>query len=184
MLRLTEANIDYDLVDSCSFLDCVIENGKIKTPYESFSHLVVFDSGSFADKACVQIEKFLDCGGTVTAVSSIYPTKVCAEWAKKYPLQFKFSNYEKVCETVLSGNAKPVLDITAPNHVRVRRSETQDAVLWFVHNRAEKCNVTVNEIGKFFVMTPASGNVKTVNSDSAFTIEMAAKSAVMLVREK
>ena len=184
LLRLTEANIDYDLVDSCSFLDCVIENGKIKTPYESFSHLVVFDSGSFADKACVQIEKFLDCGGTVTAVSSIYPTKVCAEWAKKYPLQFKFSNYEKVCETVLSGNAKPVLDITAPDHVRVRRSETQDAVLWFVHNRAEKCNVTVNEIGKFFVMTPASENVKTVNSDGAFTIEMAAKSAVMLVREK
>ena len=184
LLRLTDSHIDYDLADSTALCECKIENGKIETPYESFSHLVIFDSGSFAKDAVNQIEKFLLSGGTVTAVSSIYPTKECEKWAQKFPGQFRFSDYENVCRTVVCGNAKPVIDMTCPQTVRVRRAETEDATLFFVHNRGQACSITVNEKGTFHVMTPKCSDVQRIVSDGSFALEMGDKSAVMLVREK
>ncbi len=184
LLRLTASHIDYDLTDSVGFNECTIGEGKIKTLYESFSHLVIFDSGSFEKGVCGQIEKFLLSGGTVTAVSSVYPTEECRHWAESFPAQFKFSEYEDVCKNVLLGNAKAVLDISSTGAVRARLSETEDAQLWFVHNRGDECMITVNEKGTFFVMTPAWGDIKTIVSNGSFDISMPEKSAIMLVREK
>lgn len=120
----------------------------------------------------------------MTAVSSIFPTEECKHWAQSFPAQFRFSEYENVCENVLSGNAKAVIDISSTGAVRARMSETEDAQLWFIHNRSDECNVTVNEKGTFFVMTPSKNGVETIVSDGSFDIAMPQKSAVMLVREK
>ncbi len=184
LLRLQNARIDFDLIDGIGLCECSIENGIIKTPYESFNHLVIFDSGTFNEKTEKQIERFLSTGGTVTAVSSVYPTTVCDEWAKKYPESFNISEYEKICSSVLLGNANSVIRISAPDTVRVRKSETSDAELWFIHNRDEKCIVTINEEGTFLKMYPDRTDLEIINSDGYFTLEMKEKSAVMLVREK
>jgi len=185
LLRLVNDRIDYDLTDALGLTECVVENGTIRTPYESFNHLVIFNSGCFAKDVALQIEKFLSCGGTVTAVNSIAPSAQCAQWAKKYPDSFRFSDFSDVCDAVLCGNAKRVLETDAPNTVRVRRSQTSDADLWFIHNRADKCTVNVHEAGVFYKMTPDSGDkTEIINSDGTFKLDLPAGSAVMLIREK
>ena len=184
LLRLQNARIDYDLIDTKGLSECVIDKGVIKTPYESFTHLVIFDSGSFDEITKANIEKFLASGGTVTAVSSIFPTKECAEWKEKYGGSFVISDYEAICDSVLSSNAKAVIEITAPDTVRVRKSETDDAQLWFIHNRADACKITINEKGTFTIMYADRYGCETVVSDGSFSVDMEEKSAIMLVREK
>jgi len=68
--------------------------------------------------------------------------------------------------------------------VRVKRTETEDAVLWFVHNRGEECTVTVREAGEITVFDPADGCGTAVGSDGVFALTLPAKSARMLVKEK
>ena len=95
-----------------------------------------------------------------------------------------YSDYESVCQKVLLGKARPVIDITAPDTVRVRKTETDDAELWFVHNRAIACTVVINEKGRFTVFSPDKADSTIIESDGKFTLEMLPKSALMLVREK
>ncbi|MBR5527488.1 MAG: hypothetical protein IKV97_00690, partial [Clostridia bacterium] len=182
--RLEDGRLDFDLTDSRGLAECTVENGLIKTPYESFCHLVVFDSGYLTDDVCAQIEKFLESGGTVTAVDAVNPSENCRIWAKKYPERFIRSGFENICGAVLSGNAGRTLELIAPDTVRVRKSETDDAELWFIHNRADACTVTVCERGDFVKMTPDSENISHIYSDGSFTMTMDAGSVVMLVREK
>ncbi len=69
--------------------------------------------------------------------------------------------------------------------VRVRKTETGDAELWFVHNRKEACTITVKETGIFHVMTTDwKNNGETIISDRSFTLDMDAGQTFMLVREK
>lgn len=184
LLRLQNARMDFDLVDSQALCECTVEKGIIKTPFESFCHLVIFDSGSFDENVKKQIEKHLSSGGTVTAVSSLCPTEICADWAKRYPENFKICEFENVLDIVAKTAAKPTLDMIAPDSVRVRKSETYDAELWFVHNRAQACKVTIREKGTFKICSPDKCDFETLVSDGNLNIEMPEKSAIMLVREK
>ena len=184
LLRLENDRLDFDLTDSVGLLECKVENGCIKTDYESFSHLVIFDSGYFAPEICDKIEKFLLSGGTVTAVNAIFPSKACEKWEEKFPESFKRADIETICNTVLQGHAKRVIEISAPESVRVRRSETEDADLWFVHNRGEECVVTLHEKGNFVVLSPDSDEMRKIISDGKCELKMPEASALMLVREK
>lgn len=182
---LEDARLDYDLIDTIGLDECEIKGDTITTPYESFSHLIIFDSGFFADSTKSQIEAFLAGGGTVTAVRTDLPTDFCRLCSERYPEQFIFADYEEICKAVQRGHASPVLKIEGQPQVRVRKSETDDAELWFIHNRKDACTVTVNETGTFHVMTTdwkSSGEI--IVSDGSFTLDMPFGSALMLLREK
>ncbi len=182
---LEDARLDYDLIDAIGLNECEIKSDTIATPYESFRHLVVFDSGYFAEGTMVKIRAFLKAGGTVTAVRTDLPTVFCKACAEEYPGQFFYADYEEICEAVQQGHAAPVLSIEGCPQVRVRKTETEDAELWFVHNRKEACTVTVKESGTFHVMTTDWKNDgETIVSDGSFTLDMDTYQALMLVREK
>lgn len=185
--RLEDARLDCDLIDAIGLGESrvQVEGAELTTPYERFKHLVIFDSGYFEEEIQLKIAAFLEKGGTVTAVRTDLPTEFCSRLAAQYPKQFIYAAYEQVCEAVLEGNAEPVLNLTAGPNVRVRKSETEDAQLWFVHNRGESCRITVNETGRFHVMTPAWENSgEEILSEGSFVLEMGAGEAKMLVREK
>lgn len=182
---LEDARLDYDLIDAIGLTECNIEQGTISTPYESFCHLVIFDSGHFGTKTKMQIESFLQSGGTVTAVRTDLPTEFCADYAKRYPDQFIFADYDDICKVVQKGGASPVLQIEGCPSVRVRKTETDDASLWFIHNRNDACTVKINKAGTFHLMTTDWKNDgEIIVSDGHFNLELEKFQAVMLVQEK
>ena len=182
LLRLEDNRFDFDLIDDTGLLECTISDGKIRTPYESFRHLVVFDSGVYPAEVLASIEDFLSCGGTVTAVKTDLSCAGLASLAEEYPDALRYADWTDISTAV---QAEPVLDLVenCPN-IRVKRTETADAVLWFVHNRGEECTVTVRETGEITVFDPADGIGHTVVSDGEFRLTLPAKSARMLVKEK
>ena len=182
LLQLEDSRFDFDLIDDKGLLECTAMDGKLTTPYESFRHLVLFDSGAYPAEVLAKTEAFLACGGTVTAVKTDLPCTGLASLAEKYPGSVRFCAWQEIAGTV---QAAPVLDLAenCPT-VRVKRTETGDAVLWFVHNRGEECTVTVRETGTITVFDPADGQENTVQSDGAFALTLPAKSARMLVKEK
>ncbi|MBQ3179072.1 MAG: hypothetical protein IJB52_14725, partial [Clostridia bacterium] len=105
-----------------------------------------------------------------------------ADLQMRYPESFGWNG---IPEQIGDMQASPVLDIAedCPT-VRVRRSETEDAVLWFVHNRGDDCAVTVREAGEIVVFDPVDGIGRAVISDGEFTLELPSKAARMLVKEK
>ena len=182
LLQLEDSRFDFDLIDDKGLLECTAVDGKLTTPYESFRHLVLFDSGAYPAEVLAKVEAFLSCGGTVTAVRTDLSCAGLASLAEKYPGSVRFCAWQEIAGTV---QAAPVLDLAenCPN-VRVKRTETEDAVLWFVHNRGEECTVTVREAGTITVFDPADGQGNMVQSDGAFDLTLPAKSARMLVKEK
>ena len=182
LLRLEDARQDYDLIDDTGLLECTAANGVLHTPNEAFSHLVLFDSGCYPPEVLAKVETFLSCGGTVTAVRTDLPCDGIAALATAYPDALRYADWENITEAVPTA---PVLDLAevCPD-VRVKRTETDDAVLWFVHNRGEACEVTVQEAGEITVWDPADGTGHTVVSDGAFKLSLPGKYARMLVKEK
>jgi len=182
LLRLEDDRFDFDLIDDTGLLECTVSEGKICTPAESFSHLVLFDSGAYPAEVLAKVEAFLACGGTVTAVKTDLPCPALAKLAETYPDALRYCGWQEISDTV---QAVPVLDVVENCPcVRVKRTETEDAVLWFVHNRGEECTVTVREAGVITVFDPADGCGTAVGSDGAFALTLPAKSARMLVKEK
>ncbi len=184
-LRLLEdGRLDFDLIDEVGLLSCQVKAGAIATPTERFSHLVLFDSGIFPDQLLALLRDFLTGGGTITAVQTDLPNRRLAALAAAFP-GLQYAAYEEICAAVLAGNANPVLELLedAPQ-VRVRKSETADAVLWFLHNRGDECSVNVKESGVFSVFAVESGLAETVASTGAFPLTLPRKSVRMLVKEK
>ena len=182
LLQLEDSRYDFDLIDDTGLLECSVSDGKFCTPSESFSHLVLFDSGAYPAEVLAKVEAFLSCGGTATAVKTDLPCAGLAVLAEKYPTALRYADWQEIAMAV---QAAPVLDLAeaCPN-VRVKRTETADAVLWFVHNRGEECAVTVREAGEITVFDPADGIGTAVVSDGEFRLTLPGKSARMLVKEK
>lgn len=179
---LEDKRYDFDLIDEAGLLECTISDGKICTPYESFRHLVVFDSGTYPAAVMQKIEAFLAGGGTASFVQTNRECDALTGLEIQYP---DAMGWDGRPECICNMQASPVLDIAGDcPTVRVRRSETEDAVLWFVHNRGEGCTVTVKEAGEIVVFDPADGIGNTVVSDGEFTLELPGKAARMLVKEK
>ncbi len=181
---LQDGRLDFDLIDETGFLTCQVEKGKLRTPYETFTHLILFDSGIFPDQLTDKIRTFLQNGGTVTAVRTDKPSKTISALAGAFDT-LRYADFGDICTAVREGNAVPVLYIAEDMPtVRVRRAETADAVLWFVHNRGEACQVHIREKGKISLFTPETGMGEWFFSDGCFGLELPAKSARMLVKEK
>ncbi len=181
---LSDGRLDFDLIDEVGLLSCRVKDGKIATPYESFSHLVLFDSGIFPAQLLDFLCSFLADGGTVTAVQTDLPNPQLTALAAAYP-GLRYAAYGDICAAVLAGGARPVLELAedAPA-VRVRKSETADAWLWFVHNRGDACTVTVRESGSLAVFAVESGAAAVVESTDGFALALPQKSVRMLVKEK
>ena len=182
LLRLEDSRFDFDLIDDTGLLECTASDGKIRTSSEAFSHLVVFDSGSYPAEVLDKIRAFLACGGTVTAVRTDLPCADLAKLAEAYPDALRYADWQEITAAV---QAAPDLDLVENcSNVRVKRTETEDAILWFVHNRGDACEVTVREAGKITVFDPADGTASVVDSDGEFRLALPGKYARMLVKEK
>jgi len=103
---------------------------------------------------------------------------------EKYTDQIRRAEGGDVSAACRENGASPLLDIaeTCPE-VRVRRTVTEDAVLWFIHNRGEEINVNINAFGNYTIFA-ADGAETSVKSDGNFRLTLPEKSAVMLVRQK
>ena len=89
-----------------------------------------------------------------------------------------------ISENCRKNGASPLLNMeqSCPN-VRVRKSVTDDAELWFVHNRSDECTAVICELGEYTIFAP-NGEESTVCSDGTFRLHLPEKSARMLVRQK
>ncbi len=182
--RLQDGRLDFDLIDEVGLLSCNIAEGKIATPHERFTHLVLFDTGRYPAQLVDKIRECLTAGITVTAVRTDMPSPDIATLAESFDT-VRFASHDEIVYAVLEGHAAPVLNVVdlAPN-VRVRRTETADADLWFVHNRGDACSIDIQEKGQFTVFAVEDGSAEVVNSIWAFRLDLPEKSARMLVREK
>jgi hypothetical protein len=139
---LENARIDFDLTDSAALGTFTAKDGTLSTAYESFRHLVVFDSGKQEAEAAEKMEEFLACGGRMTLVTTDRPDGFLAELAQRYPDQVTRAAWQDVLSAVWAGGVRPLFSLAGEEEnlleypgVRVRKSETEDAELWFLHNR-------------------------------------------------
>ncbi|MBQ3847588.1 MAG: hypothetical protein II748_01895 [Clostridia bacterium] len=179
LFNLEDGLYDFDLIDERGLADCTVKDGKIYTKYESFKALVVFDSNVFFKETDKFIEEFLKCGGHVTAIKTDIPNRLLKELSSKYPSQIVFCNYNEVCEKIL--NAEKLFDIDVPfgSGVRVRKTETEDADLYYVHNRKESdCDFTV-PAGKYTVFD-TNGDSCEIEGGTRVTLK--AKEVLMFVK--
>jgi hypothetical protein len=111
-------------------------------------------------------------------------TKFIESVMEKYPNQITECMCESVVVNCLKMGAIPLLDIAEDcPQVRVRRSVTEDAELWFVHNRAAETEVTVRGEGEYTIFS-CNGSESTVKSEGEFRMTLPEMSAVMLIRQK
>lgn len=183
--RLQDERFDYDLIDTEGLQACTVNGATLATSTETFTHLVVFDTGYLSEETQAKITAFLQNGGTVTMINTDRPTVACRALAETYPTRVRFADHTDVCQAVAESGVAPTLSMTGDGTVRVRKTETADAELWFAHNRGDACEMTVRERGRFVRMSPAwTDDGVIVESDGAFRLKMAAGEAVFLVREK
>lgn len=182
--NLENDKLDFDLIDESGLVGCTIHDGVIDTGYEQFRTLVLFDSAEPEPETARWIWNYLEYNGNVVVVETDKPAGFYTSISKKYPTQVfhtAYTDITKICE--LSG-ASVLIDFaeTCPN-VRVRRSFTEDADLWFIHNRSDQTTVTVRETGDCTIFA-MDGTETTVESAGEFQLTLSEKSAVMLVRQK
>ncbi len=181
---LENDKLDFDLIDEKGLVECRVQDGKIHTGHESFRVFVFFDSAEPEPETCAWIERYLDDNGKIAIVRTDKKTKFCEMILAKYPMQTTEISYDKVTDICKKLGAEALLSIeeNCPT-VRVRRSRTEDADLWFIHNRSDEITVTVNEIGDCTIFTP-DGSFFEIHSEGSFPLTLPEKSAVMLVRQK
>lgn len=182
--NLENDKLDFDLIDESGLADCSFEDGEIHTGCESFRVLVLFDSAEPEEEAAKWIWSYLENGGSIAVVKTDIETKFIERVMEKYPNQITECMSDAVANNCLKMGAKPLLDIAEDcPQVRVRRSVTKDAELWFVHNRSAEIEVTVRGVGDYTKFS-CKGSESTVKSDGEFRLTLPEMSAVMLIRQK
>ena len=181
---LENDKLDFDLIDEAGLCGCAVHDGVIDTGYERFRTLVLFDSAEPEPETAQWIWIHLACGGKVTVAETDICTKFCADIMERYPAQVFRASYMDITKTCKTSGASVLINIAedCPN-VRVRRTVTKDAELWFIHNRAEETIITVRETGDCTIFA-MDGTETSVKSDGEFKLILPKKSAVMLVRQK
>lgn len=179
---LEDRHYDFDLIDEAGLAGCRAENGRICTEFEEFTALVVFDSGEFEADTRAMMENFLASGGGITFVNTDLPTEFAADLAKKYPSGVRFTDAGHIVEHL---SASPVLNIGGEcDGVRVKKNVTEDAELYFIHNRREEVRrITVSRKGAF-ILCSMDMNVTEICSGGCFELVIPGKDAVMLIRRR
>ena len=181
---LENDKFDFDLVDERGLTECAVRDGRIDTGYEQFRLLVLFDSAEPEPETARWIWNYLACGGRIAVVKTDIDSGIIESLMEKYPMQILCTAYDGISEACRRSGAAPLLDIAEScPEVRVRRTVTEDAVLWFVHNRGKEKTVSVNESGDYTIFA-ADGEESAVSSDGSFRLTLPETSAVMLVRQK
>ena len=181
---LENDKLDFDLTDEIGLSECTVTDRQIDTGYERFRVLVMFDSAEPEPETARKIENYLENGGKIVVVETDRRSHFCERIAVRYPDQVRRTLDSAVTEACRKCGASPLLTIAeeCPD-VRIRQSVTDDADLWFLHNRGGQTEITVCEAGEFIVFD-TDGSETAVYSDGAFRLTLPAKSARMLVRQK
>ncbi|MGN1346295.1 MAG: hypothetical protein ACI4V1_05885, partial [Eubacteriales bacterium] len=185
VLELLENDkLDFDLIDEAGLTGCTVDDGGIATGYECFRTLVLFDSAEPEPETARWIQHFLEKNGKIVVVETDRKTKFCAELLRTFPRQVLRTAETEITEACRKSGAEPLLPLAeaCPN-VRIRRTYTADADLWFLHNRADETTLTVCDSGDYTIFS-VDGCETHVKSDGSFPLSLPQKSAVMLVRQK
>ena len=181
---LENDKFDFDLIDETGLTECSAEGGWIDTGYERFRLLVMFDSAEPEPETAQWIWNYLDCVGRITVVETDMKSKFVSLMMEKYPTQINLVPYTEISDACRKNGASPLIRIAefCPE-VRVRRTVTEDAELWFIHNRSKEISVTLCESGDYTKFA-TDGTETAVKSDGKFRLTLPEKSALMLVRQK
>lgn len=181
---LENDKLDFDLIDETGLVGCTVRDGVIDTGCEQFRVLVLFDSAEPEPETAQWIWNYLECGGKIAVVMTDRRTKFLADAMVKYSMQILRASYLDIADNCKISGASPLINITeaCPN-VRIRRTVTEDAELWFIHNRADETTVTIRESGDCTIFA-MDGAETAMKSDGEFKLVLPKKSAVMLVRQK
>ncbi len=181
---LENDKLDFDLIDEPGLQECTLTDGQLDTGYERFRVLVMFDSAEPEPETVKIIEAYLENGGRIVVVETDKCSHFCERIAARYPDQVRRTPDSVVTETCRKCGASPLLTVVenCPD-VRIRRSVSDDADLWFLHNRGKRTEITLCETGDFTVFN-TDGSETAVHSDGTFRLTLPAKSARMLVRQK
>lgn len=179
---LEDALFDFDLIDEAGLAGCRVHHGRITTGYEEFSALVLFDSGDFDAPVRQFVGDFLACGGHVTWVKTDLPTEFARETAEEYPAQVQFTDPDAVDGAVHADPLLPTFGDTAG--VRVKKTVTDGAELYFLHNRTDAARTFEILLDGEFTRCSMAMDVTDFVSCGAFDVTVPAKDAVMLIRWK
>lgn len=181
---LENDKLDFDLIDETGLAGCAVHDGKIDTGYEQFNTLVLFDSAEPETSTAEWIDIYLENNGKIAVVETNKKSKFCKTIMEKYSLNVSATVMDNITNTCKELGAKSLLSITEPcPTVRVRQSHTEDADLWFIHNRADEITVTVHESGDCTIFA-IDGTFTEIHSDGSFPLTIPKKSVIMLVRQR
>lgn len=182
---LEDTRFDFDLIDRIGLAECRTENGIIRTPYESFRTLAVFDSGRTDGETEAFLRRFLSSGGHLTVVNTDQPDPLYEVLETEYPgaLHRCEAETDSAVAALCAAGAAPVLRLAGETaSVRVRKSVTEDGEeSWFIHNRgAEDALVTADFTSDMVVYTM---DMQTVRCPACrgTRLLIPAKSALMLI---
>ena len=182
--NLENDKLDFDLIDESGLADCSFENGRIHTGCESFRILVLFDSAEPEKETAEWIWSYLENGGSAVVVRTDRRSEFIENIMEKYPTLISESTSCTVTKNCLKMGAEPLLEIAEDcPQVRVRRSVTEDAELWFVHNRSSETEVTVRGSGDYTIFA-SDGSETAVKLDGQFRLTLPEMGVRMLVRQK
>ncbi len=182
--NLENARFDFDLIDEKGLTECAVRDGKIDTGYEKFRVLLMFDSAEPEPETARWIWNYLENNGRICVVKTDRRTLFVENLMEKYSIQVICGDDFCAAENCRKSGVSPVLNIAEDcPQVRVRRSVTEDAELWFIHNRAEEISVTICESGDCTIFA-MNGAETAVRSEGEFRLTLPEKSAVMMVRQK
>ncbi len=170
LLALEDRLCDFDLVDEDALCECRAENGRIFTEYESFTTLVLWNSGKFDVRVIGKLREMLDAGVKLVVIGTDIPSGELSCLIRDYP--------ELVMNDISS--LKPLLDI-GENHcnIRIRKSAANGEEYYFIHNHGAEDRVISPAGAENFTFFDSCGNIIRPN-DGKITVH--SKDAVFAVR--
>lgn len=175
LLRLEDELFDFDLIDEEGLDACRVQDGKLCTDTECFSHLVVFDSDTWKDEIVQKIRLFLRSGGAVSIVSVSGMSRLAENLKREFPDAVLFTSPEEIADSLV--NAKRLLEKETEKGIRVRKSEYCGRGLYFIHNRTAEEKRACLAKGDYRVFDTCGNEIDFVGG----AITVPAKEALMAI---
>ena len=140
--ELLDHQFDFDLIDAEGLTECSVSGGCLKTNYEEFQAMVIFDAGITAEMT-EKLRKLLDNGMKLYAVLvDDSPSAVLNSLCETYDAITLLQPAQAV-DIIGCGIQRDVVLEDAAPEIRIRRSTLEDVDVFMLHNRSQT-DKTVN----------------------------------------
>ncbi len=181
---LEDTHFDCDVIDCAGLCACSAADGKISTPFETFSVLVLLDSGTFDEPFIDYLRMYLEHGGQIAAVATDEPSAQIASLAADYSIGIHRCTADQLPQTLCMAGAAPVLSLSGDTaYIRVRKSVTAEGTaLWFLHNRGAENAVITASLSGNLALLQTDGTQKKLHADGKICLELGAKHVLMIIQ--